>query len=94
MNQDFIAAKAIEAQLPNPYTRGVFYPVEYNGIKCLARLSYGKGRNHGFYLHVKKPCRINTKTREGTIIDTRDGFSYYRISLGDPDSIFVRTGWN
>ena len=53
---DLQIALYIDAQLPNPYNKGQWYPVtDPQGTKLDARRTTGKGRNAGrSYLHVRK----------------------------------------
>ena len=53
---DLQTAQHIDAQLPNPYTKGQWYPVTSpEGTTLQGRRTTGKGRNaRRSYLHVRK----------------------------------------
>jgi hypothetical protein len=77
-------AQEINRLMPATYFHGVFYPVTYNGNEIKIARTTGKGRNAGkYYLHVIRPCKINTKLPDGTIVDTRQGTAHYSIELSD-----------
>ena len=82
-------AAILDAQHPNPWMPGAWYPAEYDGQKVQIKRTTGKGRNAGHhYLNIRKAITINTKTPTGEIIDTRSGWHYYRINRSDPAAKF------
>lgn len=78
-------ARALNAQIPNPYDRGQYYPATLNGHNVKVCRKYGRGKqSNRSFLHFIKPCKVNLKTPSGEIIDTYDDFLHYMIELYNP----------
>lgn len=78
-------AKQIAALVPNPYSPGHYYPVEYAGRSIQIAIKTGRGSQAGKrYLHVLVPCKTVVRTPAGEIIDRFDDFRHASIRLSDP----------
>ena len=85
-NTNTPAAEAAEiaALIPNPYSPGYYYPVEYAGRKFHAAKKVGRGnQSRKTYLHILTPCTIVLKSPTGEIIDKHPGQKHYTIKLHD-----------
>jgi len=78
-------AKQIAGLVPNPYTDGHYYPVEYNGRSIQIAVKHGRGNQAGKrYLHVLSPCKTVIKTPAGEVLSRYDDFRHHSIRLSDP----------
>lgn len=75
-------AQEINNLIPNPYVKGQYYTVNYNGHEFKAARKWGAGKNAGkYYLHILRPCTVVLKTPEGEVLDRRPGQRHYMIEL-------------
>lgn len=88
MTDDAKTAQHLNAQHPNPWTRGTWYPAKLqNGQEVQIKRTSGKGPQAGkHYLHIRKRIEIHVKSEAGEILDVRPGWDYFQIRLYDPDA--------
>lgn len=77
--EQFQVLAAMNNQHPSTWTKGNWYPATLpNGKPCDIQRTRSAGKP---YLKIRREITVNTKTRDGEIIDSRKSWEYWTVNL-------------